>query len=53
MCFEVNSYDEHGKLYHCYSKSANTVDSIFTVSQYDQSEVIDGYVEYTNIHLEM
>ncbi|MDZ5762673.1 hypothetical protein Cyrtocomes_01064 [Candidatus Cyrtobacter comes] len=52
MCFEMNSY-EHGKLYHCYSKSANTVDSVFAGSQYDQSEVIYGYIEYTNIHLEM
>ncbi len=52
VCFEVNSY-EHGKLYHCYSKSNNSVDSVYSASQYNQSEVIDGYVEYKDIHLEM
>ncbi len=52
MCFEMNSY-EHGKQYHCYSKSANTVDSILAGSQHDQFEVIDGYIEHTNVHLEM
>ncbi len=52
ICFEMNSY-EHGKLYYCYSKSANTVDSILTGSQHDQFEVIDGYIAHTNVHLGM
>ncbi len=57
-CFEMNSF-EHKKLYHCYSKSANSVDSVFTKSspifQYDQSgvEIIDGHIESTNVHLEV
>ncbi len=52
VCFEMNSY-ENGKQYYCYSKSANTVDSILAGSQHDQFEVIDGCVEYKDIHFAM
>ena len=58
ICFEMNSFgegDEQAKLYHCYSKSNNSVDSVSvsSTSPYESPVVMDGYVERTNIHFEM
>ena len=57
-CFELNSYADTN-LYHCYSKSANTVDELYgypstlKYDQYSQIQTMNGYMETFNVHLEI